>query len=148
MSSVKERSMKVMRVPCKLEPSLFSSQYRASFVIEERRISTICDSSLVSHGAIELAVIKECDDGSVIVSVPGELVRGWRVVRTSRTVAERYNVESDESKSFHPEIGWHSSSAVIMTRRTSCASSMLDFLRRLNVRFLRHFRGSNIFARP
>lgn len=140
MEMVQEGSMKVIRVPCRLECSLFSSQYRTSFVLEGKPITTICDASFVCDGTIELTVMKECDDGSVIVAVPGELITGWRMMRTSGMVTQRFDGESNERELSSQKIDWDLSLVAIAAQRvTPRLPNIVTLTRRLFVRFFRHW---------
>lgn len=90
--------MRTVRVPCQVERSLFSCQCRVSFELQGEAITTICDASLLNEGRIRLVVVEECEDGSAIVTVPGELVIGWRIVKICDIPVEDPQVQHDDEK--------------------------------------------------
>jgi len=90
--------MKTVSVPCQVERSLFSCQFRASFKLQGDVITTLCDASVLNKGSISLIVVEEYEDGSTIATVPGELIAGWRIVKVGEIPAERSEGQQDDEK--------------------------------------------------
>jgi len=84
-----DTTMRVIKIPCKIDKSLFPSEHRASFSLNGTLIETICDASLVEDHMIELMILEESEDGSVLALVPGELLRGCRRLRTTPSYAKQ-----------------------------------------------------------
>lgn len=73
----------VLLLPCKVEKALFGDERRVSLVLNGHMTVTVCSVSCVSGGSLKLPILRCNEDGSFLVSVPGQIEMGYRSVTVS-----------------------------------------------------------------